>query len=429
MGTEEIEKTRAAMAYLLSDLEIQDEFFSLLFVDIDGKAAALSRTLFETEDRRVALYGPRGIGKSAILRGVAYAGLRSGAPKVPIVCKVSESRSVSSVADIEDRFFTSVVNGIAAIPRIRNNWMQLTKKQSAGRYAPWIANAVMSSASLFIQPLSMVSGVMTKAVESVVRPTSYRSLEEMLATTSVKVGRLSDMLISELEKSRIEPVFVIDELDKVIDPDAIHNFIEGNQTWFEGKNVILTISHNVGESLQKIAAGSIARIASLESYGGMSSTGQGREIISKRASLGLGISYGTPEASLQDEFERIVHRKAIDEIIERAFPSPFRMLRLMYDTLQTSIASARPVEEVLLGANPKATVRVTKQRLRVLTILSNGPLTLKDLASATKVDPRQLYVTLKLMVRNDLLQTTREGRRVFYHMTEEGNRVLRLSSD
>jgi len=44
------------------------------------------------------------VGKSTVLQGIAFAGVQEGAPKLPIVAKISKTRSVTTVAELEDRF-------------------------------------------------------------------------------------------------------------------------------------------------------------------------------------------------------------------------------------------------------------------------------------------------------------------------------------
>lgn len=51
--------TRPLLVYALSDIQHTDEFFSLLFVDVDSNASNLAKGLFGSEDRGVAIFGPR----------------------------------------------------------------------------------------------------------------------------------------------------------------------------------------------------------------------------------------------------------------------------------------------------------------------------------------------------------------------------------
>lgn len=431
------------MVYMLSDIEYTDEYFSFLFVDVDKKAQNLADGLFRTEDRRVAIYGPRGVGKSAILQGIGFLGLKEhGGMKLPIAAKISEARSVTSVAKIEDRFYTSIAKGIARVPEIQGKWSKMAKGERLAKHSAIVASAVTGAAAFFAQPLSLASGLITEAIRSIVRPSNYRSLDELLTSSSVRPSRLTDLLIARLRDEEIEPVFIIDELDKVADPDIVHNFIEGNQSWFEGKNAVLTISYNIGESLKEISTASISRIAATEPYMGLSSTKEGREIIYKRAELGLLYSDHNNKAPSPDRYEQSVEEKVQEiipendamDIIERTFPNASRMLRLTYSTLDEAAKQGCTVREALDALSSGRSegemqkVRVTKQRIKILEKLSNGPLTLTELAHSLTVDTRPLFTTLSLMVRNGLLHTTKDGsNRVHYHLTEEGDRILHLA--
>jgi DNA-binding PadR family transcriptional regulator len=55
-------------------------------------------------------------------------------------------------------------------------------------------------------------------------------------------------------------------------------------------------------------------------------------------------------------------------------------------------------------------------------------MTLAELSLSLGVDSRQLFTTLRLIVAKGLLRTTRDEKRVHYHLTEEGNTALRLNS-
>jgi hypothetical protein len=428
----QVEKVRSLLAYMLTDLKYTDDFFQLLFVDVDNNATDLAQGLFGDEDRRVMLYGPRGVGKSAILQGISFSGIQHGMQRLPIVAKITEARSVGTVADLEDRFFTAVAKGIASIPEIHSRWSKGSKTALGAKYSPWIAAAVGAAAGLFVQPLALASGVIAETIRSVVKPSNYRSLEELLTSSSTRPPRLAELLVTKLDDRGIEPVFIIDELDKITDSDVVHNFIEGNQSWFEGRNVVLTMSYNIGESLKKISTASVRRIASPKPYLGLTNIKQGEQIIYDRAVVGYAMRYrslAVTTKSARQEVHKILPQSAIAEIIERTFPNPSRMLQLTYDILDEAASKRRPIEEALGAAVSAKTskVRVTKQRLKTLKALSNGSMTLAELARLLGADSRELFISLGLMVDRGLLQTIGEGKGVHYHLTEEGNTMLQLN--
>lgn len=433
LNRNQIEKIRSMLIYMLSDIAYADEFFSLLFVDVGNSADSLAEGLFGSEDRRVAVYGPRGVGKSAILQGIAFSGIQHGMLKLPVVAKIGEARSVSTVAELEDRFFTAVAKAIASIPNIHSNWSKVTKEDLLAKYSPWLATAVSNAASIFSLPLAIVSRVISDTIRSVVKPSNYRSLEELLTSSSIKAPRLADLLVTKLYDQSVEPVFIIDELDKITDSDVVHNFIEGNQSWFEGKNVVLTMSHNIGESLKKISTGSISRIASPKPYMGLTNTKEGEEIIHKRAVLGYSSRYRDQSITIknaQQEVYKILPESVLVEIIEQTFPNPSRMLRLTYDALEEAATKGKSVPEALRAVTPvkPSTTRITKRRLQILETLSAGPMTLTELARSLDVSTGSLFVTLGRMVSKGFLQTTKDAGQVHYHLTENGNTILRLNT-
>jgi predicted transcriptional regulator len=133
----------------------------------------------------------------------------------------------------------------------------------------------------------------------------------------------------------------------------------------------------------------------------------------------------------QHEVYDLLPEICVRDIIERTFPNPARMLRLAYEVLDEAAAKGTTVADVLDSTSPieqKSAVRMTKQRLRVLEAVSKGPMTLAELSLTLNVDSRQLFTILRLMVAKGLLRTIKEGKRVHYYLTEEGNTALRLSN-
>jgi len=168
------------------------------------------------------------------------------------------------------------------------------------------------------------------------------------------------------------------------------------------------------------------------SSGNSVNTKEGEQIIYNRAVLGYSMRYHDLSITIEDaqqEVHKILPPSAVVEIIERTFPNPSRMLRLTYEVLDEAATKRKPIQEALssvASVKPSA-ARVTKQRLKILKALSNGPMALTELARLLDVDSRQLFTTLRLMVDKGLLQTTKEGKRVHYHLTEEGNTILQLN--
>ena len=168
--------------------------------------------------------------KGAILQGIGFLGIKEhSGMKLPIVAKISEARSVTSVAKLEDRFYTAIAKGIARVPDIQAKWSKVAKGEKLAKHSAILASAVTGAAAFFIHPLSLASGLITQTIGSIVRPSNYRSLDELLTSSSVRPSRLTDLLIAKLRDEDIEPVFIIDELDKVADPDIVHNFIDARK--------------------------------------------------------------------------------------------------------------------------------------------------------------------------------------------------------
>jgi len=92
------------------------------------------------------------------------------------VAKISKTRSVTTVAELEDRFFTAIAKGIASVPEIQSKWSKLSKKDQLKKYSPWLAKSIIDAASLFVQPPALASDAISEAIKSVTGVPSHRSI-------------------------------------------------------------------------------------------------------------------------------------------------------------------------------------------------------------------------------------------------------------
>jgi len=192
------------------------------------------------------------------------------------------------------------------------------------------------------------------------------------------------------------------------------------------------MSYNIGESLKQISSASISRIASLREYRGVTGTKDAAQIIYNRAILGYASRFpDSSKENAQREVYKLLPEICVQDIIERTFPNPARMLSLTYDILDQAATKGTTAADVLDSTSPvklKATVRITKVRLRILNAVSTGPMTLAEMSQSLDVDSRQLFTLLRLMVAKGLLRTMKERKSVHYYLTEEGNTALQFGS-
>ncbi len=106
----------ASQKYLTTWLvEYTDEFFVLLYYDIGGTAKSTAKEVFD-HGRSLVLYGGRGIGKTTLMQGILWHGLKNhgntGKKFLPVNVVITGANTVTTMSDLEDKFYQSVLEGI-----------------------------------------------------------------------------------------------------------------------------------------------------------------------------------------------------------------------------------------------------------------------------------------------------------------------------
>jgi len=97
-------------------LSYEDELFGLLYHDIGDFAAQRSPRIV-SQDRRISIYGVRGVGKTTAMQGVLWHVLSTSKDTkvMPITITVKGAKAASSIKELEDAFYRSVISGVLEV--------------------------------------------------------------------------------------------------------------------------------------------------------------------------------------------------------------------------------------------------------------------------------------------------------------------------
>jgi len=192
-------------------LSYDDELFPLLYYDIDDFSANAAPRVF-SHGRSISLYGIRGVGKTTAAQGVIVAGLRSlkGRKYLPVSISVKRSRSVSSLAELEDRFYSSTLEAFLRVTTLRGRYGSV--KKAVRNYAPWVAEKAVEASSLIYPPAFLASDVVKKAVEKLLEKAGFREPEKLTLAKDVDTRASVDFILDDLSREGVTPVCTVDEL-------------------------------------------------------------------------------------------------------------------------------------------------------------------------------------------------------------------------
>jgi len=272
-------RLHVAKRFMVKELtSYQDELFSLLFRDISVFSQGISDHVFGQRDRRISVYGVRGLGKTTAMQGAIWAGLREEKADrcIPVNVVVSGVRGVGNPRQLSDLFYRSVILGVYQVARASGLKDGLV--EVATRYAPWVARKVTEAVGIIFGPVALASDLSEKGVKWLVGRLGYSNIDSLVASKSLDSQQAATLLVDRLEDLDGDPIFVIDELDKVEDDAVLSDFFDGNQAWFQGRRGIISLSYTFGESLGKTLVTSASRISSIERFPGITSFEDAAEI-------------------------------------------------------------------------------------------------------------------------------------------------------
>lgn len=427
-------------------ISYQDELFSLLFRDISGFSEGISGSIFGQIGRRVSIYGVRGVGKTAAMQGALWIGLGSNSdagdkehakslptPKfLPLNVCVSGARGVTNLNQLSDLFYRSVLLSAARITKTPKQRRDDILK-ATGKYAPWVARKLTEAAGLVFGPAALASDLSERGMKWLVERLGYSSVDSLISfagsssSHNLNAQHAATLLVDKLESLGATPIFTIDELDKVEDDALLSDFFDGNQTWFQGKQGMISLSYTFGESLGKTLVTSASRISRMEKFQGVSSFEDAARIIRSRVELGLSQKNETEEET-KSAAEKLVPDETIKAVLNVSAPNTFIMLERMSQAIERAIRLKASVvlPEHVYSEQGKEIAKPASLEASILhELTTSGRLSPSIIAERVRRDRGLVTRTLKTMNAKDWVGRIGAGKRVYYYTTAEGEAALR----
>jgi predicted transcriptional regulator len=415
----------AAQQFMTRELtSIGDELFGLLYHDVGGFASKRTSQIFD-QGRRISIYGVRGVGKTTTMQGMLWHGLAEGDESnvIPITVTVKGAMSAQSLRELEDAFYRSIVAGILQTAEYKT--MKSRLRGTARRYAPWIARKITEASSLIFPPLALASEIAEESIRWLVRNLGQQDIQRILTSTTIDIRQSSETLINRLEEKGLIPIFVIDELDKVIRDTLLSDFFDGNQSWFQGRRGVISLTYTFGESVKEAVASSVRRISTVEVYPGITNEEDAARIIHSRTLLGIS-QIQKDETATKSVVEEIFSEETIKAILNVSAPNTYLMLERAYEALTKAIETRSPtVQPKHVIEEEKEIIVPTDLEFLILSELSKGRLTPSDISERLEKKSSSIVRSLSRMMKKNWVTRVGAGKRAYYSLTAKGDSALR----
>lgn len=405
-------------------LSYEVELFDLLYHDIGDFAEQQSAKIIN-QDRRVSIYGVRGVGKTTAMQGVLWRTLSASKDTkvMPITITVKGAKAASNIRELEDSFYRSVIAGVLEVAEFKRKKSKLWK--GTQKYAPWIGRKITEASSLIFPPLAYASDLAEKGIEWLVNRLKQTDIETIITSTTIDVRNVADILIDRLEETGTLLVFVIDELDKVSSDTLLSDFFDGNQSWFQGKRGILSLTYTFGESIKETVASSVRRLSTVEMYPGVFTQKDAGKIIHSRAFLGIS-QIQKNEKIVEQTTQEVFPPETIKTILNVSAPNTYLMLERTYEAIQRAIELKSETVKPEHVFKEETEIKIPSPlEYQVLTLLSKGRTTPSDTADRLDKKPPSITRVLKGMMIKDWVTRVGSGKRAYYSLTARGAAAIR----
>jgi len=405
-------------------LSYEDELFCLLYHDIEDFVAQRSPRIL-SQDRRISIYGVRGVGKTTAMQGVLWNALSASKDEkiLPITVTVMGARAASSMKELEDAFYRSVISGVLKVTEFKKKEDKL--KEGAQKYAPWVGRKITEAFSIIFPPLALASDLAEKGIKWLVSKLKQTDIEAILTSTTIDTRQVADILTNRLEEIGALPIFVIDELDKVSSDTLLSDFFDGNQSWFQGKRGILSLTYTFGESIKETVVSSVRRLSTVEMYPGVITQQDAEKIIHSRAFLGISQMHKNKKAAIETTQE-MFSPETIKTILNVSAPNTYLMLERTYEAIQRAVESKSKAVMPEHVFKEEIEIEIpTKLEYQILKQLSKGRLTPTDIAGRLDKASSSVVRSLKGMMGKNWVTRVGVGKRAYYSLTARGDAAIK----
>jgi len=407
----------------------QDELFCQLFKDISGFSQNLSDRVFGQRDRRISIYGVRGLGKTTAMQGALWDGLKENQTEkyVPINVVVLGARGVTDPLQLSDLFYRAVIIGINRVANASGYKKDLAA--AAARYAPWVARKITEAVGVVIGPVALASDLSEKGVDWLVEHLGYKNIDALVSSKDLDSQQAATFLIDNLEHEGGKLIFVIDELDKVENDTVLSDFFDGNQAWFQGKQGMISLSYTFGKSLSKTLVTSASRISQIEGFPGIASPEDAAEIIRSRIELGLSQVKGSEEAAAEAAV-KIMPDETVKAILNVSAPNSHIMLERASQAIDAAIlAKAEIVSPDHVYTEPEEQTLPTTLEASILQELAACKLSPSVISDRLQKDRGLTTRTLQKLMAKNWVDRHGDGKRAYYFITPKGEAAYRRAKN
>ena len=408
-------------------LRYDDELFGLLYYDVDNLAQSFATEVFD-QGRSVSVYGVRGIGKTTLMQGIIWHGLKNAGNKkfLPVPVSVTGANSVASLTDLENRFYRSVLSGLIFSGAISERYEQVKKRLN--EYVPWVAASGLAAISLVFPPAALASEIAKNGIKKLLAKAGIKDSEKLVASSELEPKFAVDFIIKELEENDVHPIFVIDELDKVVNDSMLSDFFDGHQGWFQGKRTIISLSHTFGQSIEDAVVTSIKRFSSVQRISGVTNPDQLKSIVQLRLLLGISqVKHSESEA--KTAADGLISYEVYEKILNNFVPILHLMLEVIHESLKKARINKKTYVALqdIVDEKENNAIRPTKLELTILNKLAESKMSPTDLANSLSKERSTISRALKSLLIKKLIGRTGKGKSVYYFLRQKGESARHLT--
>ncbi|GAH42331.1 unnamed protein product, partial [marine sediment metagenome] len=214
-------------------------------------------------------------------------------------------------------------------------------------------------------------------------------------------------------------------LDKVNLDTMLSDFFDGNQSWFQGKRGMLSLTYTFGESIKESVVSSVRRLSTVEMYPGVITQGDAEKLIHSRAFLGIS-QIQKNEKSATETTQKLFPPETIKTILNVSAPNTYLMLERTYEAIQRAVDSKSKTvmpehvfkEEIELEIPTELEYQILKQ-------LSKGRLSPSEVAGRLNKASSSVVRSLKGVMNKNWVTRVGVGKRAYYSLTARGDAAIK----